>query len=68
MQTGGEQIYLLPAWPGDWDVDFKLHAPYRTTVEGTVKNGRLVKTTVSPRSRSQDVIVMRPYGIGSGGM
>ena len=27
MQTPGRKILLLPAWPGDWDVDFKLHAP-----------------------------------------
>ena len=26
MQTVGDQILLLPAWPKTWDVDFKLHA------------------------------------------
>ena len=67
MQTDGKKIYLLPAWPRDWDVDFKLHAPYRTTVEGTVTNGELVRTQIIPESRSEDVIVMEPYGMGLGG-
>ena len=60
MQTDGKKIYLLPAWPEDWDVDFKLHAPYKTTVEGTVKDGEIVKLKVTPESRSKDVAVMRP--------
>jgi|GEM_PF-2627680 len=27
LQTIGDQIVLFPAWPKDWAVDFKLHAP-----------------------------------------
>ena len=27
MQTSGERILLFPAWPKEWDVQFKLHAP-----------------------------------------
>ena len=34
LQTEDKTILLLPAWPADWDVDFKLHAPYNTVVEG----------------------------------
>ena len=30
MQEADGKIYLLPAWPKDWDVDFKLHAPQQT--------------------------------------
>ena len=36
-----EKIRLLPAWPAEWDVDFKIHAPYKTTVEGKVRSGRM---------------------------
>lgn len=57
MQTDGRKIYLLPAWPDNWDVDFKLHAPYKTVVEGTVTDGELVKMKVFPESRSKDVTV-----------
>ena len=39
MQCDGKQIRLLPAWPDDWTADFKLHAPYQTTVEGHVEHG-----------------------------
>jgi hypothetical protein len=59
MQCEGRQILLLPAWPREWDVDFKLHAPYQTTVEGSVRSGKVEKLVVRPESRSADVIVSR---------
>ena len=58
LQTNDKKIYLLPAWPKAWDVHFKLHAPYQTTVEATVKNGKLIKLQVWPESRRQDVVNM----------
>jgi hypothetical protein len=58
MQTIGDEIRLLPAWPKDWDVDFKLHAPQQTTVEGRVRKGELMDLKVTPESRRKDVIVM----------
>ena len=59
MQADGRTILLLPAWPEAWNADFKLHAPYRTTVEGTVRNGKLETLKVTPEERSSDVIVMK---------
>lgn len=56
LQTNGEAIYLLPAWPRDWDVDFKLHAPAQTVVEGRVRNGKLETLTVTPPERLADVV------------
>ena len=59
--TGSEydgKIYLLPAWPKDWNVDFKLHAPKNTTVEGTFRNGKLEQLKVTPESRRKDVQAM----------
>ena len=58
MQADDGNILLLPAWPDNWDVDFKLHAPEKTVVEGTVKNGKLVRLTTDPASRQEDVVVM----------
>ncbi len=58
MQTEGRRIFLLPAWPNDWDADFRLHAPYRTVVEGTVRGGKLIKLNVTPESRREDVTVV----------
>jgi hypothetical protein len=57
MQTDGEKIYLLPAWPKDWDVSFKLHAPYQTTVEATVKGGEITALKVTPEERGKNIIV-----------
>jgi alpha-L-fucosidase 2 len=55
LQTEGRKILLLPAWPPDWDADFKLHAPYRTVVEGKVRHGRLTELVVTPAARRADV-------------
>jgi hypothetical protein len=58
MQCDGKKIYLFPAWPKDWDVNFKLHAPYQTTVEGTLKDGKLIELKVTPEVRKGDVVNM----------
>jgi len=58
MQTDGKTILLFPAWPKEWDVSFKLHAPYNTTVEATLQDGKIVQLTVTPESRKTDVKVM----------
>lgn len=59
MQTNGKKIILLPAWPKDWNADFKLHAPFNTTVEGRVENGEVADLKVTPESRAKDVVVMK---------
>jgi hypothetical protein len=56
LQTDGKKIFLLPAWPRDQDVHFKLHAPYNTTVEAAVINGKLQSLIVIPEERKKDVI------------
>ena len=58
LQTVGDQILLFPAWPAEWDVDFKLHAPKNTTVEGVFKDGKLVNLKVFPESRRKDVQIL----------
>jgi hypothetical protein len=59
LQVDGKKIYLLPAWPKDWNVHFKLHAPYNTTVEAVVKDGKVETLKVTPESRTADVIMMK---------
>jgi len=58
MQVNGKKIYLFPAWPKEWDVHFKLHAPYQTTVEGRLKDGKLIDLKVVPESRKVDIMNM----------
>ncbi len=58
LQTAGKRILLLPAWPADWDADFKLHAPQQTVVEGSVRDGKLVSWNVTPEARKGDVTIV----------
>jgi len=51
MQTHDGKILLLPAFPEEWDVDFKLHAPQEAVVEGSVRGGKIVKLEVTPEER-----------------
>lgn len=59
MQCKGKKIVLLPAWPKNWDVDFKLHAPENTTIKASVKNGKVKILQVTPESRRKDIVVRK---------
>ncbi len=58
MQCDGRRILLTPAWPKDWTADFKLHAPYQTTVEGRIEDGKIVGLKVTPEARAKDVEII----------
>lgn len=55
LQAEGDDIRLLPAWPKDWNLKFKLHAPHRTVVEGEWKNGSWTSLKTQPRQRKNDI-------------
>lgn len=55
LQTDGRRIFLLPAWPKDWNVEFKLHAPHQTLIEGAYRNGRMHLLRVTPERRRGDI-------------
>lgn len=57
LQTVGDTILLLPSWPAETDVHFRLHAPARTEVEVKWENGGLKELKVTPEERIKDVIV-----------
>lgn len=56
LQTEGDAIHLLPAWPADWNVSFRLHAPRRTVIEGRAEGSRLVRLEVHPPERRKDLV------------
>lgn len=56
--SGKEKIYLLPAWPEDWDVSFRLRASGNTIVDCEYKDGKVVKLEVTPKDRVRDVVNM----------
>ncbi len=55
VQTNDKRILLFPAWPKDKDVHFKLHAPFSTTVEAELKDGKVILLKVLPEERKKDV-------------
>ena len=57
LQSEDRKILLLPAWPKHWSVEFKLHAPLQTTVEGSYQDGKLTRLRVTPQSRTQDIVL-----------
>lgn len=58
LQADGRRILLLPAWPRDINVHFKLHAPYNTTVEAEYKDGKVTLLKVLPAERKKDVEIL----------
>lgn len=58
LQADGDKIFVLPAWPKNWDVSFKLRAPKNTLVECDFRGGKLTKLQVTPNSRRQDVEIL----------
>ncbi|TAH38580.1 MAG: LamG domain-containing protein [Planctomycetota bacterium] len=57
LQCHGDEIRVLPAWPADWDVSFRLHAPGRTQVECVYRDGKIETLQVTPPQRRADVVV-----------
>ena len=57
LQYEGDEIYLFPAWPKHWDVEFKLYAPKNTIIEATLKNGEITRLKVTPGERENDIII-----------
>jgi len=53
------QDFLASGLPRDRDVDFKVHAPYRTVIEGQVRHGQLIQLKVIPSPRQKDIEIMR---------
>ena len=60
VQEVGDSILLLPAWPVDWDTNFKLHLSKNTVITGTVIGGKITEWTIEPLSRKKDVRVYQP--------
>lgn len=58
IQSDGKKIILFPAWPKDWDVEFNLHAPFKTVLEGAYHNGKVERLRVTPEERAKDLVVM----------
>jgi hypothetical protein len=60
LQIRGDKILLFPAWPKEWDVNFKLHAPQDTIIEGIYRSGKVEQLEVTPKRRAKDVVQLTP--------
>lgn len=56
VQESDGRIYLLPAWPKDWDVSFKLHLSGNTVVECSYKKGKIQTLEITPSVREKDIV------------
>ena len=63
VQEVDDKILLLPAWPADWDTDFKLRLKHGAVITGMVKNGKLVSWDIKPASKRSQVIVYEPQEV-----
>lgn len=57
LQEKGGKIHLFPVWPTEWNVQFKLHASGKTTIEGELWNGKVRNLKVTPDDRKKDVVI-----------
>ncbi len=48
VQTNGNEVLLLPAWPKAWNVQFKIHVPGKKTIEGSYHQGSGVNIKNKP--------------------
>jgi len=46
LQAHSGELHLLPAWPKDWNVSFRLHAPGARTVECEYRDGSVLRHEV----------------------
>jgi hypothetical protein len=59
VQTDGRMVYLLPAWPDHWNVDFRVHAPLNTVITGTFRDGKITDLHVDPPDRLKDITILK---------
>lgn len=58
LQTDGDKIYVLPCWPKDVDVSFRLYASQNTVVDCCYQDGKIKKIDVTPIQREKDIVVL----------
>ena len=58
MQYDNETIFLLPACPKEWNVQFKLRGPNNTTIEGVFENGEMLEWKKYPENSKSKIELM----------
>ena len=60
VQEVEDVLHLLPAWPADWEVDFKLWISGQRVVTGAVRDGRMIEYGVTPEGADLKIEVHLP--------
>ncbi|NOR76253.1 MAG: hypothetical protein GQ525_13990, partial [Draconibacterium sp.] len=57
LQDVNDKIIIMPAWPNDWNANFKLFAKKNTIVEGKIIKGKIVELKVTPDNRKEAIFI-----------
>jgi hypothetical protein len=57
IQEVGDSILLMPAFPSEWDADFKIYASRNTVIEGKYQDGKFEELSITPKSRKKDLVI-----------
>ena len=49
LQYDNDTVTMLPAWPANWDVRFRLNGPDGTRHDGAFQDGKMVKSSISKK-------------------
>ncbi len=60
IQYGGDDIHLLPAWPADWSVEFKVYGPRGACITGSYGPKAGTRIERSEGIGRQNLIVHNP--------
>lgn len=60
LQEVDGSLHILPAWPDEIDVDFRLHAPEETVVTVSFRNGSVESCVVEPPRAAGTIIHHKP--------
>lgn len=58
IQYEGDKVYLLPSWPKEWDVHFKVNAPNNTTIDGVYEDGKVKKMKITPKNSKNQIQIL----------
>lgn len=57
MQAYDNKVYVLPAFPKDWNVSFKLYIPGENNISGVYKEGKWMKKPVLRKETKQKIVI-----------
>jgi hypothetical protein len=57
VQHQDQKVWLFPAWPKSWDVDFKIHLPGNRILEGSYSEKDGVKFKQKPSDLDLSVMI-----------